>query len=715
MTPEQLRRREALVARNDAALERWPDHTGPGFTSEMAAVAEGFKALAHSIPLSERDAVECSRTWRWAGNAYYDLGAGKDLAALERAAEAYRKAENALEAATGADDAVEWTKLNYSFGKVLLQLSEAKDLGLATNARTRLRAALTLARLHMPDGVESVQEELATAQQIVSLLSEVGHLDQQMAQLKNELRLADSQEPRHTQRSPERAAEAKHISSMFDVLNQQFEKEKPSLDPTRQVGLSSLMQRLQGMVESATSEGLSLDAMMANRGKMDALQRELNPQVRRPSLKGPVAAQGSRGERLLAALQELKMFVGAAGMAPDSSADMREAAMDLFARLGRLTTWVSQAGDDKATLDKLESDQARALAHEVRLSATLRHQLLARPVWPRVEAMVDANRVFFSGGMRMRKKLASALSSTGLELAADASIGADFATHRWQELRSSNLAVFDISEMQAQVYYELGIALTIGAQILLIAADDIKIPFDIAQNVSRYKPGDALRPWLADEVQAAIYGLSVKGGKESSLAATFDYAKLMATGEPDNSLLVVALKVMSAAGDDPIKFRNALTTFNTYLGARHHELLQTRWPGMYPSPRAPRTFAVMPFRHEREAAYAVIEATARQAGIEPVRGDQADGQEIIESIWQEICRATHVTVDLSGFNPNVCLELGMADALGRPTLLIGEQGTEQQMDATLPGVAKRRCHTYAVDPGNDPQFARALKRFFATA
>ena len=141
MTPEQLRRREALLARNDAALERWPDRADPEFTIEMAAVAEGFEALAHAIPLSERDAVECSRTWRWAGNAYYDLGAGKDLAALERAAEAYRRAENALEAAAGADDAVEWVKLNYSFGKVLLQLSEAKDLGLATNARTRLRAA----------------------------------------------------------------------------------------------------------------------------------------------------------------------------------------------------------------------------------------------------------------------------------------------------------------------------------------------------------------------------------------------------------------------------------------------------------------------------------------------------------------------------------------------------------------------------------------------
>ncbi len=274
--------------------------------------------------------------------------------------------------------------------------------------------------------------------------------------------------------------------------------------------------------------------------------------------------------------------------------------------------------------------------------------------------------------------------------------------------------MFDLADAQPQVYYELGIALTIGAQILLIAADVTEVPFDIAQNVSRYSPGDALRPWLADELQAAIYGLQVKGGRASSLAATLDYAERLAASESDNALLGVALKVMRGAGDDPIKFRNALTTFNSYLGEREHELLQTRWPGLYPNPSAPRSFAVMPFRTEREAAYEVIDATARDAGVEPVRGDQSEGQEIIESIWQEICRATHVTVDLSGFNLNVCLELGMADALGRPTLLIGELWTERKLGAVLPGVAKRRCQTYAPDPHSSPLFAAAVKKFFAT-
>jgi len=95
-----------------------------------------------------------------------------------------------------------------------------------------------------------------------------------------------------------------------------------------------------------------------------------------------------------------------------------------------------------------------------------------------------------------------------------------------------------------------------------------------------------------------------------------------------------------------------------------------------------------------------------------IRGDVADGQQIVESIWQEICRATHVTVDLSGFNPNVCLELGIANTLGRRTLLIGIDGTASDLKHALPSVAKWRCHTYAADPNSTPEFQSTLRKFF---
>jgi hypothetical protein len=276
--------------------------------------------------------------------------------------------------------------------------------------------------------------------------------------------------------------------------------------------------------------------------------------------------------------------------------------------------------------------------------------------------------------------------------------------------------VFDLADGAPQVYYELGIALTLGTQLLLLAPDDIDIPFDIAQNVSTYPRGSDVDELLAQQLDVACYGLQVRGGKSSSLKATLAYAERLAAADHANALLGVALKSLRSAGDDPVKFNDALKLFNTYLGRDEHEVLLPRWPGSYPDPAAPRWFAVMPFRREREPAYEVMRETAKRAGIEPiepVRGDTAEGQEIIESIWQEICRATRVSVDLSGFNLNVCLELGIAHTLGRPVLLVGEKGTAQRMAAALPSVAKWRCHTYEADPHSRPEFQATLQKFFA--
>ena len=63
------------------------------------------------------------------------------------------------------------------------------------------------------------------------------------------------------------------------------------------------------------------------------------------------------------------------------------------------------------------------------------------------------------------------------------------------------------------------------------------------------------------------------------------------------------------------------------------------------------------------------------------RGDTTGEVDIIEGIWRGIGQASHVVVDLTPVdvngsaadaspNPNVCLELAMAQALGRKLLLV---------------------------------------------
>src|SRR5712691_1303587 len=96
MTPSQLRRRQTLVDRSDAALDRWPERTGRQFLAEMSEVAHGLEALAKEADAEDGDRLERCRTWRFAGNAYFDLGNGKDLPQMQNAAAAFRKAERLL-------------------------------------------------------------------------------------------------------------------------------------------------------------------------------------------------------------------------------------------------------------------------------------------------------------------------------------------------------------------------------------------------------------------------------------------------------------------------------------------------------------------------------------------------------------------------------------------------------------------------------------------
>jgi hypothetical protein len=302
----------------------------------------------------------------------------------------------------------------------------------------------------------------------------------------------------------------------------------------------------------------------------------------------------------------------------------------------------------------------------------------------------------------------------GLALDHPGRTGADVAEHRWHELRAANVAIFDLSDGDPQVYYELGIALTAGTQLILMARHATGVPFDVAQHVRLYEAMDDLESLVADEIDGAIYGLLVRGGDGSSLGATLGYAERLAAADGGNTLLRVALQSLRQAGVDPVKAHSALDAFNSYLGAAEHDVLLPRWPGAYPDPLRPRLFAVMPFRQEQDLAYDVLADEASKAGVDPVRGDLAEGQQIIRSIWDEICRATHITADLTGLNLNVCLELGIAHTLGRPTLIIGREGTEHVLRNALPAVAKWRCHKYPADPDTSPSFRAAVAKFLIT-
>jgi len=82
----------------------------------------------------------------------------------------------------------------------------------------------------------------------------------------------------------------------------------------------------------------------------------------------------------------------------------------------------------------------------------------------------------------------------------------------------------------------------------------------------------------------------------------------------------------------------------------------------------------MPFAPEFDAVYEVILGAARDSDFDCARADKKKDLGLItQGIMMDILLADIVVADISGFNPNVLYELGIAHTLGKPTLLISQE------------------------------------------
>jgi hypothetical protein len=94
-------------------------------------------------------------------------------------------------------------------------------------------------------------------------------------------------------------------------------------------------------------------------------------------------------------------------------------------------------------------------------------------------------------------------------------------------------------------------------------------------------------------------------------------------------------------------------------------------------------FVMMPFANPIGGYYSTIyEPAIRKAGLTPVRADTdifATGK-IIEQIWAGLNRAKVLVAELTGRNPNVLYELGLAHALHKPVVLISSNEDDVPFD-----------------------------------
>jgi hypothetical protein len=401
----------------------------------------------------------------------------------------------------------------------------------------------------------------------------------------------------------------------------------------------------------------------------------------------------------------------------------------------------------------------RAVAWEMRQLERRGHLMLARPLWPTAPEVVDANAVFFSGSAPAQAVLDAACQLVGLHRA-NAQAGAhpgvqaaarpavppashqatQLAPARWHLLRRCGVAVFDFSRYDpvvadfggqlpltdrdiaqtlaaaapvAAVAYECGWAWATGTPMVILARQGQTLPFDIDVEpvvLAGETAHDAQQVALA--LQAAIYS-APKGHQGDALWATARHAQEqwgqqeVQHREPIGMGLLAAAQ-RSAQAQDATGLRRALAVLLARPAQRAWALLNpVRAPRYAPQVAQSQLFHVTAFRPWTTLVQTALRQVCEQNAWAYRIGSERLTPEVLDSIWSDLCTAHAVVADLSNLNPNAVLELGMAHAIGRPSLIISAQAG---LPLVLPAIRHLRVHVYDTAHGREDLVA-LLDRF----
>jgi len=103
----------------------------------------------------------------------------------------------------------------------------------------------------------------------------------------------------------------------------------------------------------------------------------------------------------------------------------------------------------------------------------------------------------------------------------------------------------------------------------------------------------------------------------------------------------------------------------------------------------PRCFLALPFSPEFRKTREIVTESAKEAGFKVTLADglPPKAMPVREMIVGELARADCVVADVTGYNPNVLVEIGLAQAMGKILFLITQAGdeTSARIPATLQG------------------------------
>jgi len=317
--------------------------------------------------------------------------------------------------------------------------------------------------------------------------------------------------------------------------------------------------------------------------------------------------------------------------------------------------------------------------------------MLAQPTWGWPNVIRNANAVFLAGSRAVRDQVQVLCRERRLELLPEPS-GWGIGEGRWNALRASAIGIFDLTMPspvdRASVCHDLGSALVLGVSPVVVTRRSERAPFDIDLPPVELEAGNIQS--LAEGLDSALFRI-FPTSRKTSIEDTA--RQVLARTGADSSSRGLARHLAERRLLDPVEAEAALGLLVGRSTPSDLALIHPIWPAFYPNHEEPLCFHVMPFKQEWSgAAQACVRDACESENVRYGRGDDDHDVRIMHAIWEQICRATHLVIDLTGLTPNVCLELALAQGIGRPILLVARD--QWTLDHLFPAISKLQVRIY---------------------
>jgi hypothetical protein len=361
---------------------------------------------------------------------------------------------------------------------------------------------------------------------------------------------------------------------------------------------------------------------------------------------------------------------------------------------------------DAAALAATEANLLRPAAlrwHEHRLT---RHALVAWPLWQSNAVPRAVNRLLYAGAADLLPLLEAVATEGGLEVEGGRRLQ-NTGQARWDALNACHVALFDlrrageIGELATHApkrareltgaAYELGLALALGKPVVVLASPGDVLPFDIDITPLRIDGTDDDATALAEVLDEAFY-VPQRETRENAIPRAIAELDRLTQQDPRRAQIEGMGWLAPGLAKDPAGFASAVRHLLRTIEDARAQLLRPSWPAVGPVSDGPRCFHVMPYRPAWAAqAAAAAQSTCVDLGITYRLGKDGEDGCIVRGIWDDLCGASVVLVELAGGNLNVMIELGMAHALGRRVLAVQRAN---EPDLRPPHVEKLRMHAW---------------------